>query len=155
MILLGFVLLSMIVFLPGVRTEFTQIFFRSWIPTWRYFDREGTIPVLSIRIRKSNQQLSPWKKVARKFELKFINLLLSPQGNVFLLRESFLRLFLSDPEVFHSVLENLALDSALDLGLAFPSHQAELQYRISFQCQTSGHEEEVYCSGFLPMENRG
>jgi hypothetical protein len=147
MILFMFLILCFLVFIPGFRTGFQQIIFRTWIPAWRYFDSEGTVPVLSVREWSENSQASSWRQVDRVHEIRGSEFFLNPTGNLILLQDTQLRLFLSDPDDLKLVLEGRVRAEIRSLGLDW----RQFQYRVSlFDCARES-EEDVYCSDALNL----
>jgi hypothetical protein len=146
-ILIAFLLLWVLIFLPGFSSGFHRVIFRAWIPAWRYFDIEGAVPRLSVREWTSHSGASTWKKIDVVHGIRSHEFLLNPLGNMILLQDSQLRLFLSDPDDFQFVLEGRVRAEIEKLGLGW----AQFQYRVSLYDLAKGTEEDAFCSAALSL----
>ena len=52
-----------------------------FLPTWKFFDHVGLVPVLYFRFGENENQLGEWQRVIDVPERKWTNLFLNPKGN--------------------------------------------------------------------------
>jgi len=70
---------------------------RIFIPSWRLFDELGTVSVLFYRSRSSSTGYGPWTQaLCPPPPRRFWNLLLNPQGNLYLAFHALVQHFLTD-----------------------------------------------------------
>jgi hypothetical protein len=117
---------------------------RVLIPTWRFFEESGSVPVLFIRTRGENGTWTPWEPGLRKNTRKWASLFLNAQGNLFLAQSGLVEqvvqeingMPLSSPQraveqVMASTSYQLVKNLASYQVLKFHPHAKAFQFRIS------------------------
>jgi hypothetical protein len=142
-VFVGFVLLFL---LPSIRIGQASVLFRSWIPSWRFFENLGTVPVLFVRVQ-SNLSLiedARWVEALMPPRKSLLGLFLNPEGNKFHAYETLVRSYSLEPEneVLRSQIQRLALQEALKLDPKAKAYQFKIALReqstlaqVSFQDQ--------------------
>ncbi len=142
-----FVVFVLFFLVPSIRMGQASVLFRSWIPSWRFFENLGTVPVLFVRVQ-SNASLiegAHWVEALMPPQRKsMLGLLLNPEGNRFHAYETLIRSYSLEPEneVLRSQIQRLALQEALRVDSKAKAYQYKIALReqstltqVSFQDQ--------------------
>jgi hypothetical protein len=137
LVLLGGVGLGLILFFPSIRNGSARVLFRALVPAWRYFDREEPVPALYLRRMPSSSDQTAagnWQKVPGLHNLRPFDFLCNPSGNLVLLEDSLLRLWLTDESALKSWIRERVRQEAHERGFGLES----IQYRVDLEDPVSG-----------------
>ncbi len=137
LILLGGAGLGLILFFPAIRSGSARLLFRALVPAWRYFDREEPMPVLYVCRPGSSRDenaAEKWERVSSLHQLRPLDFLCNPFGNLALLEDSLLRLGVSDETVMEPWLRERVRQEVKREGLAPDA----IRYRVDLEDPVSG-----------------
>jgi hypothetical protein len=124
----------------SIRAGEWRVFFRSFLPNWRFFENVGRLPVL--QVKETGGVGSPdWIPVPRFHERRGWDLLFNPDGNAQHAFETRMRGFLLDPED-QDLLVELTSDSVTRFRRIHPLCQA-LEFRFQSLDPVTGETETV------------
>ena len=89
-----FVVFVLFFLVPSIRMGQASVLFRSWIPSWRFFENLGTVPVLFVRVQStpSLMESAHWIEALQPPKQKSIlGLILNSEGNFFHAYETLIR----------------------------------------------------------------
>jgi hypothetical protein len=124
----------------SIRAGEWRVFFRSYLPNWRFFENVGQLPML--QVREHGKSGSPdWVPVPAFHERRGWDLWFNPEGNAQHAFETRMRGLLLDPED-RDLLVELTADSVTRFRRINP-RCASLEFRLQSFDPVTGESETV------------
>lgn len=111
------VLIAVIGMAPRLVTHPWVVRLRVLVPSWRFFEAPGDVPVLSVRWGPDADRLGPWHAVALRPARHLAMVVFNPAGNLALAHAALLQ---SLVDAIEATGEASAVDTAAQIGASVP-----------------------------------
>jgi hypothetical protein len=129
-------------FMCSLRSGEARIQFRSWIPSWRFYDQTGVTWRMQFRPLRDEGSEGPWRDVNPWPQPRAFALVYFPEGNEFHAFETLLKDFAQSPE--DPDLSALLIGEAAARAQVLSPHSLGFEFRLLRYSPESGHSEPVW-----------